>query len=60
MITVSLCNAGGELDSRTVHTPDEALEATISMLDHITALYPGDQIIVSGRCADEDPDWFRE
>jgi hypothetical protein len=55
MITVSLCNSGGELDSRTAHTPGDALDAAISMLEHISALYPGDRILVSGTYDDEGP-----
>jgi hypothetical protein len=58
MITVSLCNSGGELDGRTVHTPDAALEAAIEMLNHISALCPGDRIVVSGTYADEDPTYY--
>jgi hypothetical protein len=55
MITVSLCNSGGELDSREAHTPGDALEAAVSMLNHISALFPGDKLVVSGTWNDEGP-----
>jgi hypothetical protein len=55
MITVSLCNSGGELDARTAHTPGDALEAAIEMLNHMSALFPGDRIEVSGTYDDEGP-----
>jgi hypothetical protein len=53
MIIVSLCNSGGELDSRTVHTPGDAMEAAVSILNHMSALFPGDKLIVSGTYDDE-------
>lgn len=48
MITISFQNEGGELDSRTAKTAEEAHSAMLDMIEAMTTLYPGDKFVVSG------------
>lgn len=48
MLTVTLNNSGGELDSRTVRNYAEAAEAVIEMVRECGELREGDTIVVSG------------
>jgi len=47
MIKVSLHNSGGELDSKTVETPADAVEAAIEIIRSAGELFGGDKIIVT-------------
>ena len=46
MFRVTFNNAGGELDSRTVDTQEQAAQVAIEMLQAAGALYDGDHISV--------------
>lgn len=46
MLKIVFSNQGGELDSRTVETPVDAVEALIDMLDEAGELHDGDVITV--------------
>ena len=51
-IKISLQNAGGEIDSRTVETPVDAPEAIAEMVMAAGEIFGGDKIIVTD--TDED------
>ena len=53
MYTVTMNNTGGELDSRTASTPEEACAAAIKMLTECGTLYKGDSIKIEADEADE-------
>jgi len=48
MITISMQNSGGELDSRTVATEEEAAAALIEMVRETGSICPGDKFVVTG------------
>lgn len=53
MYTVTFNNMGGQLDSRTAQTPEQAAEAAIAMLQEAGVLYSGDSITIQGEGDDE-------
>ncbi len=53
MYTITFNNQGGELDSKTAHSPVEACEMAIKMLQDATMLYKGDSIKIEGEEDDE-------
>lgn len=53
MYTVTLNNAGGELDSRKAKTPAKAAEVLAEMVLNAGALYSGDSITIVGEDGDE-------
>ena len=53
MYTVTFNNMGGQLDSRTAQTPEQAAEAAIAMLQEVGMLYSGDSITIQGEENDE-------
>ena len=46
MLRISFQNSGGELDSRIVSNPIEALAALKDILDGIDMLFAGDRVVV--------------
>jgi hypothetical protein len=46
-IKVSLQNSAGEIDSRTVESPVDAVEAVAEMVREAGELFGGDKIIIS-------------
>lgn len=46
-IKISLQNSGGELDSRTVESPVDAVEAVVEMIQSAGELFGGDKIIIT-------------
>ena len=48
MYTVTLNNSGGELDTKTAATPEQAAEIAIKMIQDAGLLYPGDTIKIEG------------
>lgn len=53
MYTVTLNNAGGELDSRTAQTPEQAAQAAIAMIQETGVLYADDRVVIVGEEGDE-------
>jgi 2-methylaconitate cis-trans-isomerase PrpF len=45
---ITFNNPGGELDSRTAATPEEAAKAAIEMIQTAGALYEGDSVEIQG------------
>jgi len=56
MITITLGNAGGTLDVRTVRTSLEVRAALLDIIAGINDYYPGDWITVSGDEEEADGD----
>ena len=53
MYTVTLNNMGGELESKTAQTPEQAAEAAVKMIEAAGVLYSGDSITIRGEETDE-------
>jgi hypothetical protein len=53
MYSVTFNNMGGQLDSRTAQTPEQAAQAAIAMLQEAGVLYNGDSITIQGEDNDE-------
>lgn len=53
MYTITLNNPGGELDSRTAKTPEQAALTVIDMMRDVGELHDGDTITIEGEEGDE-------